>query len=85
MTVIIGIIILVIVLETASIISIQSAMNTDTANEITLEASGELRYVDSWLAKKVEETELIATSVQTMGMVSDAVEEVSRTVQQFNV
>lgn len=70
--VIIGIIILVIVLETASIISIQNAMNTDTANEIALEASGEIRYIDGWLAKKVEETELIAASVQAMGTVSDA-------------
>lgn len=69
--VIIGIVLLVIFLEIASAVSIQRALSKDTGNEIVLEARNEVRFIDSWLAKKIEETELISESVKAIGTFSD--------------
>jgi len=69
--VIIGIIFLVVCLEAASAVGINKALFRDTKNEIKLEAAAENKYIDSWLAKKVEETELIAKSVSAMGTFTD--------------
>jgi len=66
-----GIVLLVIFLELASMIAIQKSLMTDTKSEIASEVSNGSRYVDSWLSKKVEETELIAASVETMDSIDD--------------
>jgi len=67
----IGIIVLVVLLETSSIIAIQKALSLDTKNEIMKEASSASSYIDSWLAKKVEETELISESFVALESFTD--------------
>jgi len=67
----IGLIIMVVILELASAIALRKALVNDTKSEILLEASSESTYVDSWLSKKVEETELLAESFTSMKAFTD--------------
>lgn len=76
-----GLIILVTVIELASVVAIQKALLKDTKTEISMEANSKAVYVDSWLSKKVEETELIAKSVSVMGDFTD--EEMQDYLTQF--
>lgn len=69
--VIIGIILLVIVTEACAVIAIDNALVKDSKNEISLALNGEKAYVESWLSKKIEETELISASVKEMGKFTD--------------
>lgn len=66
-----GTIVLVAFLEISSVIALKKALFVDTKNEILLEASNESTFIDSWLSKKVEETELLASSFTAMGTFSD--------------
>lgn len=69
--VIYGLILVVVIAEFSSMVSIQKALTNDMKDEISLEASDEKQYVETWLSRKVEETELIAKSVEMMGEISD--------------
>jgi len=64
--VILGLILMVIFAELASAISIAKALTRDIKEEISLESFSEKKFIDTWLSRKVEETELIAKSVATM-------------------
>lgn len=66
-----GLIILVVFLELSSVVSIQKALTVDTKNEILMEASNENLFIDSWLSKKIEETELLAKSFSAMKSFTD--------------
>jgi len=69
--VILGIILLVVALELSSVVSIQKALSNDIRNEISSQAESGSEYVNSWLSKKVSETEVIAASVQKFEDFSD--------------
>lgn len=69
--VIIGIIVLVVFLEAASVFVLRKALYKDAENEIAWEASAKAGYVETWLAKKIGETELISDAVKSMGTLTD--------------
>jgi len=64
-------IIMVICLQIATILSIKNALTRDTNNEVLMESSNESTYIDSWLSKKIEETELLAASFTSMKSFTD--------------
>jgi len=66
-----GILLLVVCMEIASTVAIKNALEKDTQNEILLESSNQNAYIDSWLSKKVEETELLSASFAAMDDLSD--------------
>ena len=69
--VILGIILLVVALELSSVVSIQKALSNDIRKEISSQAESSSEYVNSWLSRKVSETEVIAASVQKFEDFSD--------------
>lgn len=69
--VILDIILLVIVMEFCSIISIQKALVADTRNEISMKTDSGATFIDDWLEKKASQTEIIAKSFSAMQNISD--------------
>lgn len=69
--VIVGLILVVIIAEIASVFSIEKALSRGVNDEIAIEASSEKKFIETWLSRKVEETEIIAKSVEAMGEFSD--------------
>jgi len=66
------IVILGMVLILCMVVSIQNALTKDTYNEIGMEISNGVSYVDNWLSKKAAETELIASSFKNSTSLTDS-------------
>ena len=69
--VILDIVLLVLIMELCSVISIQTALVTDTRNEISMKTDSGATFIDNWLMKKAAQTETIAKSFAAMKDVSD--------------
>lgn len=69
--VILDIVLLVLIMELCSVVSIQKALVADTRNEIAMKTDNGATFIDNWLKKKASQTELIAQSFSTMKNISD--------------
>lgn len=69
--VILDIIVLVLIMEICSVVSIRKALITDTRNEISMNTDNGATFIDNWLKKKASQTEIIAASFKAMPNISD--------------
>ncbi|MGN0402886.1 MAG: hypothetical protein ACI4HQ_11620 [Acetatifactor sp.] len=69
--VILDIVVLVLIMEICSVVSIRKALVTDTHNEISMKTENGATFIDNWLKKKASQTEIIAASFKAMPNISD--------------
>lgn len=69
--VVLDIVLLVLIMEFCSVVSIQKALVTDTRNEISMKTDNGATFIDNWLKKKAAQTETIAKSFKAMKNISD--------------
>ena len=69
--VVLDIIVLVLIMEICSVVSIRKALITDTRNEISMNTDNGATFIDNWLKKKASQTEIIAASFKAMPNISD--------------
>ena len=69
--VVLDMVIMILIMELCSVVSIQKALTTDTRKEIAITTDNGASYIDNWLQKKASQTELIAKAMQAMPNISD--------------
>ena len=69
--VVLDMVIMILIMELCSVVSIQKALSTDTRNEIAITTDNGATYIDNWLQKKASQTETIAGAFQFMPDISD--------------
>ena len=69
--VVMDMVIMILIMELCSVVSIQKALTTDTRKEIAITTDNGASYIDNWLQKKASQTELIAKAMQAMPNISD--------------
>ena len=69
--VVLDVILLILIMEFCSVVSIQKALLTDTQNEISMKTDDAVTYIDNWLIKKASQTEIIAKSLAAMTDITD--------------
>lgn len=69
--VVLDIVLMILIMELCSVISIQKALYTDTKNEISMKTENGVTFVENWLQKKESQTEVIASSFRAMKNISD--------------